>query len=105
METTYRIYGEKIGKIWMPAAECRKEFDHILEKYPEDTQLTANSYGWPLQIHRLRDALLYITNDGDFQNCEIEWACLEVTRRKGRRSYTRTFELTGSDGNKDCFVA
>jgi hypothetical protein len=105
METEIRIYGEVRGTIWMPTAECTKEFDLILEKIPESESRTYPGISpRSMQIHCLRDALLYITNDGDFQSCAIDWANLEITTRRGHKRITRTYELTGQvDGNKDCF--
>ena len=100
-----RIYGEVRGTIWMPAAECVKEFDLELVKIPESESRTAHSMGWPMQIHKLRDALLEITNDGDFQCCAIDWAQLEISRRQGRTQITKTYDLTGKvDGNADCYL-
>jgi hypothetical protein len=52
----------------------------------------------------VRDALLTITNDGDFQSCAISYAVLEVSRRKGSKTITRTWELRGEGENADCFV-
>jgi hypothetical protein len=56
-----------------------------------------------MQIRNLRDALLFITNDGDFQSCAIETAWIEVTIYKGNKRITRTWELRGKDENADCF--
>ena len=104
MNAEIRIYGEVRGMIWMPAAECTKEFDLILEKIPESESRTYPGIApRRMQIHCLRDALLHITDDGDFQSCAIDWAVLEITTRRGNRRCTRSFELTGNDGNKDCF--
>lgn len=101
-----RIYGEVEGTIWMPATAATKEFDLELEKLPESESLTYPGISpWRMQIHKLRDALLHITNDGDFQSCSISWAQLEITRQQGRRRITKTYDLTGKvDGNSDCYV-
>ena len=106
MQTEIRIYGEVQGTIWMPAAECTKEFDLILEKIPANESRTYPGIApRRMQIHKLRDALLHITNDGDFQSCAITWAQLEITRRTGRTRLTKTYELTGQvDGNEDCYL-
>ena len=104
-ETTYRIYGEIEGTIWMPAATCTKEFDWRMVRIPRDQNIrTAYTHGWPAEISELRDILLHITNDGDFQNCAITWAVLEVTKRKGNKRVTRTWPLRGTGHNADCFV-
>ena len=57
-----------------------------------------------MEISTLRDALLHITNDGDFQSCSIEWAVLEVTIDKGNKRITRVWEMRGKGPNSDCFV-
>ena len=107
--TSYRIYGEVTGKIWMPAAECTKEFSWELERIPRDERYrTAYAHGWPAQITELRDILLHITNDGDFQSCAITWAVLEVTHwsasNKRNQYVTRVWELRGTGPNADCFA-
>lgn len=105
METTIRLYGEIEGTIWMPAAVCTKEFDVKLVRVPRNaTTRVAHSHGWPMEISTLRDALLTITNDGDFQSASITWAVLSVSRRKGNKTITRTWELRGAGENADCFA-
>ena len=101
-----RLFGEVSGKIWMPYETCTKDFDVSLERIPRDSQTrTAYSHGWPMEITCLRDALLHITNDGDFQSCAIEWAFLEVTIDKGHKRIARVWELRGKGENSDCFAA
>jgi hypothetical protein len=53
----------------------------------------------------LRDALLSLTNDGDFQSCAISWAVIEVTHVKGNKRVTRTRPVRGTGPNSDCFMA
>lgn len=102
---TIRFYGEVAGTIWMPAAECTKEFDVKLVRIARNaTTRVAHSHGWPMEISELRDALLTITNDGDFQSCSITWGVLEVSRCKGNKTITRTWELRGKGENADCFA-
>lgn len=104
--TRIRIYGELQGKIWMPAVECSKQFDINLVRIPRHaTTRTAHAHGWPWEISELRDALLSLTNDGDFQSCEIAWAVLEVTRVKGNKRVTRVWPVRGLGENADCFMA
>jgi hypothetical protein len=104
--TTIRMYGELQGTIWMPAAECTKEFDVRLVRIPRNaTTRTAHSHGWPWEISELRDALLSLTNDGDFQSCAISWAVIEVTHHKGNKRITRTWDVRGKGDNADCFMA
>lgn len=100
-----RLYGEVVGHIWMPHEECRKDFSVTLERIPRNaTTRTAYAHGWPMEISTLRDALLHITNDGDFRSCSIEWAVLEVTIDEGNKRITRTWEMRGKGENADCFV-
>ncbi len=100
-----RLYGEVVGAIWMPSEECRKDFSVTLERIPRDAKTrTAYSHGWPMEISTLRDALLHITNDGDFQSCSITWAVLEVTIDKGNKRITRVWEMRGKGPNADCFA-
>ncbi len=100
-----RLYGEVSGKIWMPYETCSKSFDVQLERIPRDaTTRTAYSHGWPMEISTLRDALLHLTNDGDFRSCSIEWAVLEVTIDTGNKRVTRVWEMRGKGPNEDCFI-
>jgi len=114
MQTKITLYGEIAGTIWMPAVECCKEFHIELKRTPR----TSTTRTYPgiaprsMEITCLRDALLYLTNDGDFQSCAINWAMLEVshylgdeTRGAGTvRVRTRVWELRGQDENADCFA-
>lgn len=100
-----RIYGEVVGDIWMPQVECRKEFDWKLVRIPRDQDTrTAYSHGWPAEISELRDILLHVTNDGDFQSCSIDWAVIEVTLHKGNKRITRSWAVRGMGYNADCFL-
>lgn len=105
-QTTIRLYGEVQGTIWRPHAECTKDFDVRLVRVPHDSKTrTAYVHGWPMEIACLRDALLHITNDGDFQSCGITYAVLEVTHTRGSRRVSRIWEMRGRGENADCFVA
>ena len=113
MRTTITLYGEVAGQIWMPAVECTKDFRLELTRIPRDS--TTRTYPGiaprSMEITCLRDALLHLTNDGDFQSCAITWAVLEVFHQLGdgtrgtRRTRTRVWELRGSGPNADCFEA
>jgi hypothetical protein len=95
METTITISGELRGKIWMPAIECTKEFK---QKFSRDNR------PFSYRIDNLRDALLHITNDGDFQSCALDYAVLTVTKENpGHTTRTRSVVLQGRDGNADCY--
>lgn len=95
-ETTIHIFGTLIGTIWQPCDECEKEFDEVF---------SYDSKPFTKQIDCLRDALLHITNDGDFQHCSIDRAIMRVTKHKfGHTSKCRTVELTGNDENSDLYA-
>jgi hypothetical protein len=65
-----------------------------------------------MEITCLRDALLHLTNDGDFQSCSITWAVLEVSHYFGDETdgtrtvkiRTRVWELRGQGQDADCFA-
>lgn len=90
-----RICGTLQGPIWWPfGAICQKEFDKHFNYQQEP-------FKYPIDC--LRDALLHITNDGDFQNCEISFAVLIVTKQKGHNKIIRERVLQGTGKNSDCF--
>ncbi len=91
-----KLVGCVYGRIWMPSIECEKEFTMCLSR-TEDKPFTR-------RIDSLRDALLSVTNDGDFQDCKIVEAFLIVTKQKGFSQISRTRELRGIGENADCFV-
>jgi hypothetical protein len=99
------LSGRIVGSIWMPAAECEKDFRLELERIPRDsgTRTYPGIAPRSMEITCLRDALLHITNDGDFQSASIAEAWLEVTVYKGNKRITRMWELRGNDGNADCY--
>jgi hypothetical protein len=88
------------------------EFDVRLEKVKGSvvTYCPILSQGARLQVTNkqgvgyLREALLRVTNSGDFQQCGIDWAVLEVTHRKGSKRIVRQWELRGRGYNADCFA-
>jgi hypothetical protein len=65
-----------------------------------------------MEITCLRDALLHVTNDGDFQSCAIIWAVLEISPYFGHeaqgtrtvKARTRVWELRGRGQDADCFA-
>ena len=114
MRTTITLYGEVAGTIWMPAVECTKEFRLELTRIPRHS--TTRTYPGiaprSMEITCLRDALLHLTNDGDFQSFAITWAVLEVSHHlddaHGTRTVktrTRVWELRGKGPDADCFTA
>jgi hypothetical protein len=56
------LIGEIQGEIWMPYETCAKEFHKVY---------TPNDRPFSRKWNGLRDALLDITNDGDFRSCSI----------------------------------
>ena len=114
MRTKITLYGEIAGTIWMPAVECSKEFQLELVRIPR----TSTTHTYPgiaprsMEISCLRDALLHLTGDGDFQSCSINWARLEVSHyfgdeTRGTRTLkarTRVWDLRGEGENADCFA-
>ena len=114
MRTKITFYGEVAGNIWMPAVECTKEFHLELIRIPRHSKTRTCPGIAPrsMEITCLRDALLHLTNDGDFQSCAITWATLEVSHyfgdetNKTRTSkiHTRVCELRGNGQDADCFA-
>ena len=114
MRTKITLYGEVTGTIWMPAVECTKAFHLELTRIPRNSNSRTYSGIAPrsMEITRLRDALLHITNDGDFQSCAITWAVLEVSHYSGDATLgtgtvkirTRVWELRGQGQDADCFM-
>ena len=113
MHKTIKLYGEVAGTIWMPAVECTKEFHLELTRIPRHS--TTRTYPGiaprSMEITCLRDALLHVTSDGDFQSCAITWAMLEVSHYFEEPRSTRTAQirrrvwvLRGRGSNADCFT-
>jgi hypothetical protein len=108
------FYGEIAGNIWMPAVECTKAFHLELNRIPRNS--TTRTYPGiaprSMEITCLRDALLHVTNDGDFQSCAIIWAVLEISPYFGHeaqgtrtvKARTRVWELRGRGQDADCFA-
>lgn len=112
MRTKITLYGEVAGITWMPAVECTKAFHLELIRIPRDSSRTYPGIApRSMQITCLRDALLYLTNDGDFQSCAITYGMVEVSHYLGGESRgtrttkirTRVWELRGKGLDADCF--
>src|ERR1022692_4760662 len=73
MQTNIKIFGEITGTVWMPAVECSKEFHLELVRIPRTSRIRTYPGIMPrsMEITCLRDSLLHLTNDGDFQSCSI----------------------------------
>lgn len=111
MRTKITFYGEIAGHIWMPAIKCTKAIHLELTRIPRNS--TTRTYPGiaprSMEITCLRDALLHLTNDGDFQSCSITWARLEVSHYFGDgtravKTRTRVWELRGQGEDADCFA-
>jgi hypothetical protein len=97
-----RLIGCVSGSIWQPAIKCTKNFDFQFQFRNSDKNIRSHN-----EIDCLRDALLKIIDDGDFQCCDvdrIESATLIVTKQKGSNTITRERVLQGIGENADCFV-
>lgn len=112
MRTRIKLYGEVAGEIWMPAVRCTKLFELDLIRMARDS--TTGTYPGiaprSMEITSLRDALLHVTNDGDFQSCAITWGMLEISHSFGNETdtstvttRTRVWTLRGIGHNADCF--
>jgi hypothetical protein len=95
-----QISGAVVGPIWMPSVECTKDVKRVFRLVPPEQNIRSAD-----EIDCLRDALLKITNDGDFQSCSLErWSTLSVTKlRSNGYVITRHWQLRGTGENADCF--
>lgn len=89
------IYADIVGNIWMPMVECRKETKTVFT--PEQQPFTHEWTG-------LRDALLRITNDGDFRSCLIEWGCMVIRWWDGKYYIERQVDIPNCKLTSDCLV-
>lgn len=113
MRTKITLYGEVAGMIWMPPVECTKVFHLELIRIPRNSKTRTYPGVAPrsMEITCLRDALLHITDDDDFQSCAITWARLEVSHHFGDEPHdtatirirTRVWELRCTGHDAHCF--
>ena len=86
----YRISGYLVGTIWMPRVECWKDVNFIFQR--EHT-----TEPFKRVCDDLRDAMLQITNDGDFQSCAVAGGILRVInvrqRGQGRVIREKVYDL------------
>ena len=92
MNYSISLSGYLVGPIWWPSEECYKRFDY---------NLTDEESRWS-EPGTLRDHVLAITNDGDFQHCEIADGILEITTYKTNRRRSRIFDLSMFPSIADC---
>lgn len=89
------IYATLKGDIWMPYIECTKET--VTTFTPKGTPFTRKWTG-------LRDALLHITNDGDFRDCKIDWSCIVIKWFDGKYRIERQVEMPNCKLTADLLV-
>src|SRR5688572_22479299 len=85
------ISGYVVGPIWY-GQECYKTFTY---------NLTDEERRWS-EPGTLRDHVLAITRDGDFQHCEIADGTLTITTYKDKRKRSRDFDLAMFPSIADC---
>lgn len=92
-QTQITISGYVVGPAWWLAGEeCYKPFSYdVTEK---DRRFT--------EPRTLRDHVSAITNDGDFQHCQIAGGFIEATIHKSNGSRSRIFDLSMFKSISDC---
>jgi hypothetical protein len=101
--TAIRIRGSLIGTIWMPAAKMFKNVDETFSLCRQRRE-DHSAHGFK-DVDDLRDALLKITNDGDFQECAISRGALLTVIFKDRgREIRKSRYLAGQGENADLFT-
>lgn len=85
------ISGTIGGKIWMPAVTCWKDFSYRMNQKVRADET-------------FRDAICNITNDGDFQSCEIVDATVKIEMQKAHGTYTRYFDIRLFKSVSDCVM-
>lgn len=102
MRTTYEIEGRLLGDIWMPSIAAHK---HV--KYTFIRKEAERSNSWVNAHETLRDALLKVTNDGDFRWCRFD-GYLTITRTRyvesGVYSHKRVIDLTKFPSIEDMVI-
>jgi hypothetical protein len=96
----YKVYGNITGNIWMPQTKCSKAFSLICER----DIVNQNRNPFAYHFESLRDILLHISNDGDFQSCDINECFLDISYTDGNKTVTKTYDLRESIENSDLFT-
>lgn len=92
MMTSIEISGFVVGEIWWPVgAECFKPFRHDVVAYARRCDGAT-----------LRDHILEITRDGDFQGCTIAQGEITITLHRPNRRRSRTWPLDRFPSVSDC---
>ena len=85
MQTTqFKISGYLVGPIWMPSTECFKDLAYTFQREQDKP-----ARPFVNTCDDLRDALLTVTNDGDFQHCKVAHGVLTVRRITQGKAGTR----------------
>lgn len=99
----YILRADLVGYIWMPNCLAVKPVEYRFTR-PENPESPSRRRD---ECDTLRDALLRVTSDGDFQSCTLANATIEVqdNRRGGRKS--RWMPLTGllDKANADLYAS
>lgn len=99
---TMSVTGTLRGRIWMPPIESEKEFClgiiHVHNK----------KYTAPREFNTLREVILEVTNDGDFQNCDIlaDGVLTVVLHKSSNKHVIRNFDLNSGlfSSIQDCLL-
>ncbi len=92
-QATITISGTYGGSIWMPAVVCAKRFETTVEA-----------------DQTLREAVLQVLDDGDFQNCSIAEGTVGFARslpdRRGfQRYHRRSMDMAVFRSIADCLAS
>jgi hypothetical protein len=98
------IRGTIGGHIWMPAIRCTKPFHVKRDQYP--FRPSDNIQG---ERSSLRDIILHVTNDGDFQDAQVLEASIILTAyRQSPRGDTiivkRVLDIRDFPSVSDCVM-
>ena len=90
-----QLSGRLQGTIWYPPITCTKDFKVTFT--PENKPFTTKWAG-------IRAALLSITNDGDFQDCQVAELFGKVTWVNGKEYITRYVNFTPGQAINDLII-
>jgi hypothetical protein len=100
---TVEFRGLLFGSIWMPNIECTKP---ILRRYNMPVERNASMLGFSDYRGSIRDTLIDLTNDGDFQNAKVADLTMFVTRYnpETHTKRVRSWTIRYTPDNADCLV-
>jgi len=84
----YRVYGNKIGEIWMPEVVSSKNFNEKFSRNPKEPFAT--------YFETLRNIFTSLTNDGDFRSVSLNECYLDISYTLGNKTVTKTYDLRNS---------